>query len=82
MVEVTKLNGQKMVINGDQIERIEARPDTILSLSSGRKLLVRESVRDIVNLLTDYRRSLLQGAMPWTLEPSESHHSETVPEAV
>ena len=60
MVEVTRLNGQRMVLNGDLIERIEAIPDTILSLTNGRKIFVRESVREMVKKLLAYRRSLLK----------------------
>lgn len=58
MVEVTRLNGQCMVINGDMIEQIEAKPDTILSLTSGRKLIVRESVAEVVRRMVDYRNAL------------------------
>ncbi len=58
MVEVTRLNGQCMVINGDMIEQIEAKPDTILSLTSGRKLIVRESVGEVVKRMLSYRNAL------------------------
>jgi flagellar protein FlbD len=64
MVEVTKLDGHKMVINGDLVERIEATPDTIVSLTSGRKLIVRESVMELVGRLTDYRRAIFNQWLP------------------
>lgn len=59
MIEVTRLNGQHLVLNGDQIERIEANPDTLISLSSGRKLIVLESVDELIEKLIAYRRRLL-----------------------
>ena len=52
MIEVTKLNGKQLYINGDLIERIEAVPDTIVCLTSGRKLIVRESVDEVIEKLT------------------------------
>lgn len=58
MVEVTRLNGSRFVLNGDMIEQIEAKPDTILSLSNGRKLIVRESVTEMIHKLLDYQRTL------------------------
>ena len=60
MVEVTRLNGQIMVVNSDLIEIIEAKPDTIVSLTTGKKLLIRESVTELVQRLFDYRRALVQ----------------------
>ena len=60
MVELTRLNGQSMVLNGDLIELIEARPDTIISLTTGRKIIVRESVGELVKKLFEYRKALVQ----------------------
>jgi len=80
MVEVTALNGQKMVINGDQIERIEALPDTILSLNSGRKVIVRESVMEIMRLLAAYRRALMQGVLPNSVVAGDFPEFVPIPE--
>ncbi len=55
MIPVTRLDGEQVVINGDLVEKIESRPDTIISLTSGRKILVRESVSDLMRLFTDAR---------------------------
>jgi flagellar protein FlbD len=81
MVEVTALSGQKMVINEALIERIEAKPDTIVSLTSGRKLIVRESVRELLQLLTDCRRAMVMDAFAWPLMNMEPSHILT-PEIV
>ncbi len=59
MVELTRLNGQSMVVNGDLIERIEALPDTFVSLTTGKKLIVRESVSEVMHRMLSYRRSVL-----------------------
>ncbi len=60
MIPVTRLDGQQVVINGDQVERIESSPDTIISLMSGRKILVRESVTDLIRLISENRQSTIR----------------------
>ena len=72
MVELTALDGQKLVINENLIERIEARPDTILSLTSGRKLIVRESVRELLELLEDCRRVLMRDNFPFSMAKDDA----------
>ena len=82
MVEVTSLNGQKMVINEALIERIESRPDTILSLTSGRKLIVRESVRELMELLDECRRVVMHDPFPFNLVKEEDARHSLTPETV
>ncbi len=60
MIPVTRLDGQQVVINGDLVERIESIPDTIISLTSSRKILVRESVSDLLRLISENRRSTMR----------------------
>ena len=43
MIEITKLNGQKVLINPSLIEMVEETPDTVISLTTGRKISVRVS---------------------------------------
>jgi flagellar protein FlbD len=52
MIPITRLDGQKIVINGDLVERVEAVPDTMISLTTGRKIMVRESMLEVVRLMT------------------------------
>jgi flagellar protein FlbD len=59
MINVTSLNGEnKFFLNIDKIEIVEANPDTMISLESGRKYLVSESADDIVKLIEDTKRRL------------------------
>jgi flagellar protein FlbD len=51
IIELTKLDTRKILINPDMIETVEANPDTVLILYSGRKLLVKESMQEIYNLI-------------------------------
>ncbi|MBR3808356.1 MAG: flagellar FlbD family protein [Lachnospiraceae bacterium] len=56
MIEVTKMNGQKVLINPDLIEVIEETPDTVVSFSTGRKIIVKESRQELKNLVKSYRK--------------------------
>jgi flagellar protein FlbD len=56
MIQVTRLNGRKVVINALLIEMVEATPDTVITLTTGNKLVVRESVQDVIGLVTEYIR--------------------------
>ena len=51
MIEITKLNGTRILINPDLIEIIESTPDTVISLTTGRKIIVKESRQEINNLV-------------------------------
>ena len=56
MIEVTKLNNQKMLINPDFIEVVEETPDTVISFITGRKIIVKESRQEVKNLVKSYRK--------------------------
>lgn len=57
MIEVTRLNGGKIVINSDLIETVEETPDTVLTFSSGKKIIVKESRQEVRNLVILYKRA-------------------------
>jgi flagellar protein FlbD len=56
MIRVTKLNGDEIVINDDLIEFIETTPDTIVSLTDGKKIMVREDPEEIISKVAAFRR--------------------------
>ena len=58
MIEVTKLNDSKIVVNADLIELIEETPDTVVTLTTGRKIIVKESRQEVNNLVKSYRKEL------------------------
>lgn len=58
MIEVTRLNGEKFLVNPHQIEFIEKTPDTIISLSSGRKIVVKDPIDAVTARIVQYRRTL------------------------
>jgi flagellar protein FlbD len=49
-------SGEPFVVNADLIEVVEAAPDTHLTLTTGRKLLARETPAEIIALVVEYRR--------------------------
>ena len=59
MVELTRLNGNPMLLNSDLIKTAEASPDTMLTLINGEKLIVRESLGEVVERVIRYRARLL-----------------------
>lgn len=56
MLKLTRLNNQTVAINPDHISWVEATPDTTLSLINGEKLLVRESLDELIHAVIQYRR--------------------------
>ena len=58
MVEVTKINGTKVLVNPDLIELVEETPDTVIAFTTGRKLIVKESRQDVKNLVKSYRKEI------------------------
>lgn len=58
MIEVTRLNGSKMTINAELIERVEELPDTVIKMTTGNKIIVKESRQDIKNLVILYKKEL------------------------
>ena len=51
LIELTKMDTRKILINISSIETVEAAPDTVVVLCSGRKLLVKETFEEICNLV-------------------------------
>jgi flagellar protein FlbD len=59
MIELTRLNGNPMVLNSDLIKTAEASPDTMLTLINGEKLIVREGCAEVMERVLAYRARLL-----------------------
>ena len=55
MIAINRLNDQEIWINPHLIESIEATPDTVISLTTGRRLVVKESVTEVVAKIIKYR---------------------------
>lgn len=51
LIEVTKLNGTKILINTEAVEYIEETPDTVVVFRSGHKIIIKESRQEVKNLV-------------------------------
>ena len=60
MIRITRLDGSEIMVNAEMIEFIEATPDTIITLASGKKIMVGEAVDLVVKWVIDYRKSCNQ----------------------
>ncbi len=58
LIEVTRLKGSKITLNAELIELVEETPDTVITLTSGRKYVVSEDAKVIRELVISYKRSI------------------------
>ncbi|WP_258359719.1 flagellar FlbD family protein [Moorella sulfitireducens (nom. illeg.)] len=60
MIKVTTLDKREVVLNAELIERIESVPETVITLTSGKKVLVSQSVDEIIARVIAYRRRVFR----------------------
>jgi flagellar protein FlbD len=58
MIRITKLDDREMIVNADLIKYVERTPDTIVTLTTGDKIIVRESPEEVVGRVIEYERKL------------------------
>ena len=59
MIDLTRLNNQPLTLNADLIKYIEQAPDTVITLVTGEKLVVKESSEEVIRRVIGFRRMLL-----------------------
>lgn len=69
MIHLSRLNGKPLVVNAELIELIEETPNTILTLTTSKKIIVKESVEEVIEKVKEYKRET-RGQRVWTLPPS------------
>jgi len=62
MIQLTRLNHVPLVLNSDLIEHVEVTPDTVVTLTSGQKIVVLESAEEVVERVIRFRKSIIAGA--------------------
>lgn len=62
MIALTRLNGSRFAVNSDLIERIDASPDTVITLVDGTKYLVAESLDAVIEAIRAFRASVVASA--------------------
>ncbi|SPE43560.1 conserved hypothetical protein [Candidatus Sulfopaludibacter sp. SbA3] len=58
MIRLTRLNHASLVLNSDLIEHIDVTPDTVITLTTGQILRVRESADQVIQGIVDFRRKI------------------------
>ncbi|WP_345947209.1 flagellar FlbD family protein [Natroniella acetigena] len=58
MIKLRRLNDSEIVVNAELIETIEATPDTVITLTTNHRLIVKEDVDDIIEMIIDYKRRI------------------------
>ena len=59
MIQLTRLNNSILLVNSDLIKFVEQAPDTVITLVNGEKILVRETAKQVVERLVEFRRRIL-----------------------
>ena len=58
MIRLTRLNRAPMVLNSDLIEHIDVTPDTVITLTTGQILRVRETAEEVIGRIVEFRRRI------------------------
>jgi len=58
VIQLTRLNGQPLMLNSDLIESVEPTPDTVITLTSGNKMIVRDSLAEIEAKIIAFKRKV------------------------
>jgi flagellar protein FlbD len=58
MIKLTKLDGRDFVLNSDLIEYIESTPDTLITITNGKKYIVVNSVDEVIDKIVKYRKQI------------------------
>lgn len=59
LIKVMKMNGEEIVVNAELIETIKATPDTVVHLTTGKRIIVLDEVDDIVKKVIGYRKTIM-----------------------
>jgi flagellar protein FlbD len=67
VISVTRTNGSKIYINAELIQTVESTPDTVITLTSNKKFIVKDTAQEIAERFIEYRRQTLT---PFTISAS------------
>lgn len=63
MIELTRINGTKLMINPDMIETMEETPDTVITLNNGHKYIVSEKTEQIKEYIIGFKRQIFDNLL-------------------
>lgn len=73
MIRLTRLNHVPLVLNSDLIEQVEVTPDTVITMTTGEKIMVLESADEIVDRVVEFRRTISN----WPTAGADEAHAGT-----
>jgi flagellar protein FlbD len=79
MIVLSRLNGPSFALNPDLIERVEATPDTVITLVGGTKYVVAESVDELLERVRDYRGGVIAAAHRFETAPASEPRLRVIP---
>lgn len=68
MIQLTRLNNARLVLNSDLIKYVAEAPDTVITLLDGEKLVVRETTSEVIERVLEFRRAIVSGAQGCPLD--------------
>ena len=72
MIHLTRLNSHALTVNSDLIKFVENAPDTMLTLTNGEKIVVRESADQVIERVIEFRRAVLAGLVIVGVDPNSA----------
>lgn len=79
MIMLTRLNGPAFALNPDLIERVDATPDTIVTLVGGTKYVVAEPIAELIRRVRDFRADIIASAHAFETMPARERSLRVVP---
>ena len=80
MIQLTRLNNQPLMVNSDLIKCVEHAPDTVLTLITGEKIIVRETAEQVLERVVEFRRAILAGLSAYVNEPPRTMGRNEAPD--
>ena len=63
MIRITRFEGTQVVVNSDIIQTVEETPDTIVTLTTGDKMMIKETVDEVIQAVIEFKRSIFAGGL-------------------
>lgn len=79
MIVLSRLNGPSFALNPDLIERVEATPDTVITLVNGTKYVVSEPIDELLERVRDYRGKVIAAAHRFETAPAPEPRLRVIP---
>lgn len=61
MIMLTGLNNKEFYLNPNHIEKMESVPETVITLSNGKKYIVNECIDEVIDSIIIFKKKILKG---------------------